>query len=176
MSVHFGPVGSEPIGAVGDRILFGDHHGVTDGIDLSGMVTGIQMYPETPPIRMAKGDRIRLGGREYVVTDIDADGNGTLEPSAVSSDHATKGDVATGDTPVRTFGEPGSTFIQWKGTNVCMDLRCFCSEPLHIDADFAYAVKCHACERVLVLGTQVAVMEDDGSYAGVIVESDPFDS
>lgn len=69
---------------------------------------------------------------------------------------------------VRRYGEPGSTFIQWKGTTVCMDLRCLCSAHLHLDIDFAYAVRCPFCKRVLRLGTEVAVLEDPG-YDGVLV-------
>lgn len=84
-------------------------------------------------------------------------------------------DVATGDTPVRNYGEPGSTFIQWKGTEVCMDLICVCERHLHVDAGFAYAVRCPYCARVLVIGTRVAVMEDDGRYAGVIIDVAPDD-
>lgn len=76
---------------------------------------------------------------------------------------------ATADTEVRAYGENGSTFIQWKGTNVCMDLVCLCGEGHHIDATFAYAVKCSACGRTLVLGSAVSVREarpdEDYPYA-----------
>lgn len=66
----------------------------------------------------------------------------------------------------RPYGDPGSTFIQWKGTAVCMDLICLCGEGHHVDATFAYAVKCAACGRTLVLGTAVTVREarDDEDY------------
>ena len=36
-------------------------------------------------------------------------------------------------------------FIQWKGTDVCMDFHCECGEHHHIDAMFVYNVKCHKC-------------------------------
>jgi len=50
----------------------------------------------------------------------------------------------------------GSTFIQWKGTDVCMDLKFDCGCDLHVDAEFAYFVKClHG--HVYQLGTQVNV-------------------
>ena len=39
-------------------------------------------------------------------------------------------------------------FIQWKGTNVCMDFHCECGAHCHFDGDFAYAVKCPHCEVV----------------------------
>lgn len=36
-------------------------------------------------------------------------------------------------------------FIQWKGTDVCMDLYCECGCHWHIDADFAYFTRCPRC-------------------------------
>lgn len=36
-------------------------------------------------------------------------------------------------------------WIQWKGTDVCMDFHCECGEHSHIDADFTYAIKCPSC-------------------------------
>jgi len=38
-----------------------------------------------------------------------------------------------------------SVFIQWKGTDVCMDFYCDCGAQGHFDGDFAYAVKCQHC-------------------------------
>ena len=38
-------------------------------------------------------------------------------------------------------------FIQWKGTDVCMDFRCPCGEGGHFDGVFAYTVECPACHR-----------------------------
>lgn len=39
-------------------------------------------------------------------------------------------------------------FIQWKGTDVCMDFHCECGAHHHIDADFVYAVKCYKCNAI----------------------------
>lgn len=50
-------------------------------------------------------------------------------------------------------------FIQWKGTDVCMDCYCVCGEQIHIDADFAYAVKCHHCNRVYEMSAMVEMRE-----------------
>lgn len=36
-------------------------------------------------------------------------------------------------------------FIQWKGTDVCMDFRCECGEDVHIDGMFVYAIECSKC-------------------------------
>lgn len=39
-------------------------------------------------------------------------------------------------------------FIQWKGTDVCMDFRCNCGWHNHYDAYFAYEVECFQCGEV----------------------------
>lgn len=39
-------------------------------------------------------------------------------------------------------------FIQWKGTDVCMDFYCDCGAHCHFDGYFAYAVKCPHCKSV----------------------------
>lgn len=39
-------------------------------------------------------------------------------------------------------------FIQWKGTDVCMDFHCECGAHCHFDGYFAYKVKCPHCETV----------------------------
>lgn len=45
-------------------------------------------------------------------------------------------------------GRAPEAFIQWKGTDVCMDFQCECGENSHFDGDFAYAVKCPKCLTV----------------------------
>lgn len=72
---------------------------------------------------------------------------------------------------VLRYDEPGSTFLQWKGTQVCMDLICLCGAKMHLDADFTYAVRCAACKKVLQLGTAVAVREAPADYTGGVVET-----
>lgn len=52
-------------------------------------------------------------------------------------------------------GDP--VFIQWKGTEVCMDLRCPCGAHNHIDAEFAYYVRCGRCDTVFEMGTSVSI-------------------
>jgi hypothetical protein len=46
-------------------------------------------------------------------------------------------------------------FIQWKGTDVCMDFHCPCGDHNHLDGYFAYYVRCVGCGAVYELGTQV---------------------
>lgn len=39
-------------------------------------------------------------------------------------------------------------WIQWKGTDACIDVNCVCGALTHIDADFAYLIQCGECKRV----------------------------
>ena len=39
-------------------------------------------------------------------------------------------------------------FIQWKGTDVCIDFHCECGEVGHFDGYFASILKCPTCERL----------------------------
>ncbi len=36
-------------------------------------------------------------------------------------------------------------WIQFKGSDLCMDVHCTCGALLHLDADFAYHVQCPHC-------------------------------
>ncbi len=50
------------------------------------------------------------------------------------------------------------SFIQWKGTNVCMDFHCYrCDAFSHMDADFAYVVKCVRCGQLYEMPSVVAL-------------------
>ena len=44
-------------------------------------------------------------------------------------------------------------FIQWKGTDVCMDFHCECGAHCHFDGYFAYTVKCPHCETIWEMPT-----------------------
>jgi hypothetical protein len=50
-------------------------------------------------------------------------------------------------------------WIQWKGTNVCMDVYCKCGGQFHIDADFAYHVKCPDCGTVYFCNGHIEMIE-----------------
>lgn len=52
-------------------------------------------------------------------------------------------------------GTDATMFIQWKGTDVCMDFHCECGQHSHFDGDFAYVVKCMDCGTRYEMGTQV---------------------
>lgn len=59
----------------------------------------------------------------------------------------------------------GDMFIQWKGTNICMDVwtPC-CNAQLHVDGYFCYALRCPDCGKTYELGTKVTMTltEDAG--------------
>ncbi len=50
-------------------------------------------------------------------------------------------------------------WIQWKGTDVCMDIHCKCGCHSHIDADFAYHVKCPSCKTVYACNGHIELIE-----------------
>ena len=57
------------------------------------------------------------------------------------------------------------TFIQYKGTDLCMDLYCKCGEATHIDGMFKYRVQCEECGQWDALGTKVSLTEvPDGNW------------
>lgn len=50
-------------------------------------------------------------------------------------------------------------WIQWKGTNVCMDIKCVCGKLSHVDSEFAYYIKCVECNRVFMVNGHVELVE-----------------
>lgn len=52
-------------------------------------------------------------------------------------------------------------FIQWKGTDVCMDFHCTCSAHGHFDGFFAYFVKCQHCGTIWQMPHNLAVVKVD---------------
>lgn len=39
-------------------------------------------------------------------------------------------------------------WIQWKGTDVCIDIHCKCGALAHFDGDFMYHIKCPYCGQI----------------------------
>lgn len=50
-------------------------------------------------------------------------------------------------------------WIQWKGTNVCIDLHCKCGKHSHYDGDFLYHWICPHCGVAFALGQNVKLIE-----------------
>jgi hypothetical protein len=67
----------------------------------------------------------------------------------------------------KPVGSDAECFIQWKGTDLCMDLHCPCGVHSHIDSEFVYAVRCPGCGAVYEMGTQVILKRDD-NHGGTI--------
>ena len=62
-----------------------------------------------------------------------------------------------GDDDKKFSGKPHG-WIQWKGTEVCMDITCSCGEQSHIDADFAYHFECK-CGKKWAIGCNVSLFQ-----------------
>lgn len=60
-------------------------------------------------------------------------------------------------------------FIQWKGTDLCVDFTCPCGGDGHFDGMFAYSIRCPQCGAVYEMGTQVIAKRND-KYDGSIVD------
>jgi len=57
-----------------------------------------------------------------------------------------------------------NVFIQYKGTNICMDFYCECGAHCHYDGYFAYAVKCPHCDTVWEMPQDLTAKKaDDGT-------------
>jgi hypothetical protein len=52
-----------------------------------------------------------------------------------------------------------SNNVQWKGTDICMDLYCACGEQSHADGFTFGFVQCPHCERVYQLVHNVPMTE-----------------
>lgn len=50
-------------------------------------------------------------------------------------------------------------WIQWKGTDVCMDIHCKCGHHGHFDGDFLYYYSCPECGTKYAVGQVVKFIE-----------------
>jgi hypothetical protein len=66
---------------------------------------------------------------------------------------------ATDPSPTTTDDPSPHAFIQWKGTDVCLDFYCPCGQQSHYDGDFAYAVQCPVCDREFAMPHTVQMVE-----------------
>ena len=64
--------------------------------------------------------------------------------------------------------EPG-TFVQWKGTDICMDWWCACGTGQHVDGYGVYAVRCVYCAREWALSPRLRLVPN---VAGQSLEPD----
>ena len=62
-------------------------------------------------------------------------------------------------------------FIQWKGTNVCLDFHCYkCNTFAHFDGDFAYYLVCPKCGQHYEMPTVFALKSVDKPDSSCIQE------
>jgi hypothetical protein len=52
-------------------------------------------------------------------------------------------------------------FIQWKGTDICMDFWCDCGTQNHYNGYFAYYVQCKGCKQVYKLDSKVMMQKSE---------------
>lgn len=50
-------------------------------------------------------------------------------------------------------------FLQYKGTDVCMDFHCKCGQSNHYDGYFAYEIKCGGCGKIYKLSPKIQLTE-----------------
>jgi len=62
-------------------------------------------------------------------------------------------------------------WIQWKGTDVCMDMHCKCGYHGHMDTDFLYHYMCPKCERKYAVGSNVKLIELNEEQAKYVEEA-----
>jgi len=61
---------------------------------------------------------------------------------------------------VDPYPENGThTFVQWQGTNVCMDFHCKCGMHMHFDTDFLFFVQCCGCNTKYIMSSYVRAIE-----------------
>ena len=60
--------------------------------------------------------------------------------------------------------------IQWKGTNVCMDVWCACGTHSHIDAYYAHMFRCWRCGKTYFVSPYVNLYEVPFYVSGLTVE------
>lgn len=63
-----------------------------------------------------------------------------------------------------TDHQPPNVFVQWKGTEACLDLRCRCGRTSHYDGGFAYALRCPHCGATYTLPDTLTLAEGDGGH------------
>jgi hypothetical protein len=52
-------------------------------------------------------------------------------------------------------------WIQWKGTEVCIDLHCECGHHGHFDGEFFYFYSCPKCDKKYAVGSVVKLIPLD---------------
>ncbi len=66
-------------------------------------------------------------------------------------------------------GQPHG-WIQWKGTDLSMDVHCKCGCTSHVESDFVYNVKCPECGTIYFCNGNIELIEvPDGKVSNNVV-------
>jgi len=57
--------------------------------------------------------------------------------------------------------KPPYAWLQWKGTDCCVDIYCVCGAQLHYDGDFMYYIQCPKCKRYFECDAHIKLFEVD---------------
>jgi hypothetical protein len=76
-----------------------------------------------------------------------------------------------------TYNDQPHGRLQWKGTDVCMDVYCKCGYDFHIHGYFAYSVKCPSCKTVYMCNGHIELIEvsEISEYDAVLTEEGSYD-
>jgi len=68
----------------------------------------------------------------------------------------------------------GDSFIQWKGTDVCIDLYCpDCGEHYHHDGDFMYYLQCPYCNNIYAVGHNIKLIKLNKEHIDFVKKDRP---
>ena len=73
------------------------------------------------------------------------------------------------------FSDVPSGCVQWKGTDVCMDVYCKCNCHFHIDDYFAYHVKCPKCGTVYYCNPNIELIEIEEEPDSCVVTENNYE-
>jgi hypothetical protein len=58
-------------------------------------------------------------------------------------------------------------WVQWKGTNVCIEIHCKCGYHSHYDGYFAHHIQCPSCGTIYYLNPHIEMIEADYDTSGL---------
>jgi hypothetical protein len=61
------------------------------------------------------------------------------------------------------------TFVQWKGTDLCMDFTCDCGGGGHFCGAFAYVIQCPSCKSYYEMPTDLPLKKLERTPIGIPV-------
>ena len=67
------------------------------------------------------------------------------------------------------MSDPPFGWLQWKGTNACLDVHCACGELTHIDGEFLYYIKCGKCGAVYECDGHIQLKRTEGPEGGAAI-------